>query len=206
MSDAPAHELFVLVPPVSEDSNRLPEPLCCIQVALEGRISRQTVMNSLARGKRAAGDLIPWTVSQQFQDDEFASLSGARVVRIATNADYVSMGYGSRALQLLLDYYEGKFKNLSENEVAVEDTVARATDAELAHASLFDDDVKVRDTLPPLFAKLSERRPASLDYLGVSYGLTNELHRFWKRAAFAPGKKRVPSRAYLTEGPPPRLT
>lgn len=46
MSDAPAHELFVLVPPVSEDSNRLPEPLCVIQVSLEGKISRQSVINS----------------------------------------------------------------------------------------------------------------------------------------------------------------
>src|SRR4051812_15158825 len=34
MSDAPAHQLFVLVPPVTED-NKLPEPLCVVQVALE---------------------------------------------------------------------------------------------------------------------------------------------------------------------------
>ena len=28
-----------------------------------------------------AGDLIPWTMAQQFQDDNFPQLSGARVVR-----------------------------------------------------------------------------------------------------------------------------
>ena len=101
MSDAPAHQLFVLVPPVSQDTNRLPEILCVLQVALEGQISRESVLSSLSRGQRAGGDLIPWLISQQFQDSEFAGLSGARVVRIATNPDHANMGYGSRALQLL---------------------------------------------------------------------------------------------------------
>jgi N-acetyltransferase 10 len=189
MSDAPAHQLFVLVPPIPENSKHLPEPLCVIQVALEGRISRESVMNSLSRGKRAAGDLIPWIVSQQFQDDEFAGLSGARVVRIATNPDYIKMGYGSKALELLVDFYDGKFANLSEdNDDIVEETMTRVTDAELANASLLDDDIKVRDIrkMPPLFSKLSERRPDKLDYVGVSYGLTQPLHKFWKRAAFSP--------------------
>lgn len=189
MSDAPAHELFVLVPPVSEDSARLPEPLCVIQVSLEGKISRQSVLNSLSRGQRPSGDLIPWLVSQQFQDEEFASLSGARVVRIATNPEYVSMGYGTKALELLVDYYEGRFANLSEDEDQVMDeSMPRVTDAELANATLLDDDIKVRDInkMPPLFSKLSEKKHERLDYVGVSYGLTAPLHKFWKRASFSP--------------------
>ncbi|PMD38300.1 DUF699-domain-containing protein [Hyaloscypha variabilis F] len=189
MSDAPAHQLFVLVPPITEDSKHLPEPLCVIQVALEGRISRESVKNSLSRGKRAAGDLIPWIVSQQFQDEEFAGLSGARVVRIATNPDYIQMGYGSKALELLVDFYEGKFANLSEDANGfVEESITRVTEAELTNSSLLDDNIKVRDIrkMPPLFSKLAERRPGKLDYVGVSYGLTQPLHRFWKRASFAP--------------------
>ncbi|KAH7027767.1 GNAT acetyltransferase 2-domain-containing protein [Microdochium trichocladiopsis] len=188
MSDAPSHELFVLTPPITE-GGRLPEPLCVIQIALEGRISRESVINSLSRGSRPAGDLIPWLVSQQFQDDEFASLSGARVVRIATNPDYIGMGYGAKAIELLVDYYEGKFTNLSEDvNAGVEETMVRVTDAELANATLLDDDIKVRDIskMPPLFAKLEERRPAALDYIGVSYGLTSQLHKFWKKGKFAP--------------------
>ena len=39
--------------------------LMIVQVCLEGEISKKSVMNSLSRGKRAFGDLIPWTVSQQ---------------------------------------------------------------------------------------------------------------------------------------------
>lgn len=58
--------------------------------------------------------------------------------------------------------------------------------------------------MPPLLQRLSERRPETLDYLGVSYGLTPQLlryactaavlpedlliasRRFWKRAGFVP--------------------
>jgi N-acetyltransferase 10 len=189
MSDAPAHQLFVLIPPIPEDANKLPEPLCVLQVALEGRISKRSVLNSLSRGQRAGGDLIPWLVSQQFQDSEFAGLSGSRIVRIATNPEYLDMGYGSRALELLGDFYEGKFASLSETET-IEDTehMPRVTDVELEGSHLLDDDIRVRDIqeMPPLFSKLSERRPDRLDYLGVSFGLTPPLHRFWKRASFAP--------------------
>ncbi|KAI6373678.1 killer toxin resistant protein [Pyricularia grisea] len=190
MSDAPAHKLFVLTPPPSENS--LPEPLCVIQVALEGKISRQSILNSLSRGQRPAGDLIPWLVSQQFQDEEFASLSGARIVRIATNPDYVSMGYGTRALELLIDFFEGKSLSLSEDvEDMVEKTMPRVTDAELSKlgtGSLLDDNIRVRDMneMPPLFSYMHQCRPPPLDYVGVSYGLTQPLHKFWKRASFAP--------------------
>lgn len=188
MSDAPAHQLYVLIPPHDPESDRLPESLCVIQVALEGRISRQSVLNSLSRGQRAGGDLIPWLVSQQFQDADFASLSGSRVVRIATNPEYMNMGYGSRALQLLTDFYEGKFASLSEHDEIKSDTMIRVTDEELEDSNLLEDNVRVRDinSMPPLFARLSERRPDQLDYLGVSFGLTSPLHKFWKRAGFAP--------------------
>lgn len=188
MSDAPAHQLYVLVPPVEEEAERLPEPLCVIQVALEGQISRESVMNSLSRGQRAAGDLIPWLVSQQFQDEDFAGLSGARVVRIATNPEYIGMGYGSHALQLLTDFYEGKFLSLDEGEVKEPEEMVRVTDEELERSTLLQDNVKVRDihSMPPLFARLSERRPPRLDYVGVSYGLTQQLFKFWNRSSFVP--------------------
>lgn len=188
MSDAPAHELFVLLPPINENEGRIPDPLCVVQIALEGEISKESVRNSLSRGQRAGGDLIPWLVSQQFQDEEFASLSGARVVRIATNPDYASMGYGSRALELLRDYFEGKFTDISENTKPRDFTVKRVSDKELENTNLLKDDVKLRDakTLPPLLLKLSEKPPHFLHYLGVSFGLTSQLHKFWKNNKFTP--------------------
>lgn len=188
LSDAPAHQLFVLLPPVNENESRLPEPLCVVQIALEGQISKSSILSSLASGKRAGGDLIPWVVSQQFQDEEFATLSGARVVRIATNPDYMSMGYGGRALELLVDYFEGKFTDISEKQLTKDKEITRVSDSELEKATLSTDIVKTRDprSMPPLLSKVSERPPEFLDYIGVSYGLTPQLLKFWKRSKFSP--------------------
>lgn len=79
-----------------------------IQVCLEGAISQGTVMKSLARGKRNSGDLIPWTLSQQFVDHEFAGLSGARIVRIATHPDY----QGVSTLSNVISYVHVKASTL----------------------------------------------------------------------------------------------
>jgi N-acetyltransferase 10 len=91
MSDAPAHHLFVLLPPITDDETHLPEPLAVLQVALEGNISKQAIPDGLQRGLRAGGDLIPWLVAQQFQEGKFAMMNGARIVRIATHPDYLSV-------------------------------------------------------------------------------------------------------------------
>lgn len=52
--------------------------------------------------------MIPWNIREQFQNDEFPKLAGGRIVRIATHAKATKMGYGSRALQQLSDFFEGK--------------------------------------------------------------------------------------------------
>ena len=188
MSDAPAHRLFVLLPPVDPSSTELPQVLVVIQVCLEGKISRESVMSSLTKGKRSAGDLIPWTVAQQFQDNDFASLSGARVVRIATHPEYTRLGYGSRALDLLKDYYNGEFGLVQSGPI-----VPPPSSGPGAHENDNDDEnnllkekLKPRKAVPPLLTPLSQRPAEALDYLGVSYGMTQSLYTFWKRADFVP--------------------
>uniref|UniRef100_A0AAQ5YH30 RNA cytidine acetyltransferase n=1 Tax=Amphiprion ocellaris TaxID=80972 RepID=A0AAQ5YH30_AMPOC len=183
LSDAPAHHLFCLLPPVPPTQNSLPEVLAVVQVCLEGEISRQSILNSLSRGKKASGDLIPWTVSEQFQDPEFGGLSGGRVVRIAVNPDYQGMGYGSRALQLLQMYYEGKFPTMDESTNSNHNEI---TSISSEAVSLLEEVITPRKELPPLLLKLSERRAERLDYLGVSYGLTAQLLKFWKKAGYTP--------------------
>lgn len=68
LSDAPAHQIFVLMGPLAEATahNRLPDILCAIQVSFEGEISAKTIAEQLKRGLRPSGDLIPWTISEQF--------------------------------------------------------------------------------------------------------------------------------------------
>ncbi|PAA81997.1 hypothetical protein BOX15_Mlig012688g11, partial [Macrostomum lignano] len=200
LSDAPAHHIFVLLGPFDKQAgpNQLPEILSVLQVCLEGAINRDSVHRALAQGRRPAGDLVPWTVSQQFSDADFPSLSGARVVRVATHPDYQRMGYGSRALQLLADYYEGKFPFLAEESAAEKEEAVSASRAVTADQSDDGDQdeggflssetlvPKSRSQLPPLLSALTERRPEPLHYLAVSFGLTHDLTRFWKRAGFAP--------------------
>jgi hypothetical protein len=82
----------VLLPPINDDETHLPEPLVVLQVALEGQISKETILEGLGRGMRAGGDMIPWLISQQFQENGFAKLSGARIVRIACHPDYANVG------------------------------------------------------------------------------------------------------------------
>ncbi|KAF8509990.1 GNAT acetyltransferase 2-domain-containing protein [Hysterangium stoloniferum] len=192
MSDAPAHHLFVLLPPVKDDESTLPEPLAVLQVALEGSISKQSILDGLSRGTRTGGDLIPWLISEQFQESKFASLSGARVVRIATHPDYINMGYGARALQALNSFYNGEYFNVDEatipqDPVEVSQSFARASNVDKS-TSLLTDNLTIRaaSAMPPLLQRLTERKPESLDYLGVSYGLTPQLLRFWKRAGYVP--------------------
>uniref|UniRef100_A0A7N5P4K7 RNA cytidine acetyltransferase n=1 Tax=Ailuropoda melanoleuca TaxID=9646 RepID=A0A7N5P4K7_AILME len=183
LSDAPAHLLFCLLPPVPPTQNALPEVLAVIQVCLEGEISRQSILNSLSRGKKASGDLIPWTVSEQFQDPDFGGLSGGRVVRIAVHPDYQGMGYGSRALQLLQMYFEGRFPCLEEKVLETSQEIHTVSSEAV---SLLEEVITPRKDLPPLLLKLNERPAERLDYLGVSYGLTPRLLKFWKRAGFVP--------------------
>eukprot|EP00042_Codosiga_hollandica_P057693 m.857527 g.857527 ORF g.857527 m.857527 type:complete len:910 (+) comp59649_c0_seq10:395-3124(+) len=178
LSDAPAHRIFCLLGPIDPSGSGLPEILCVIQVALEGDISKESIQSGLERGIRAAGDLIPWTIAQQYQDDEFGRLSGARIVRIATHPDYQSMGYGSRAMELLKNYYEGRVQSLAEEGVI---------SAEPESLGVEDvTELKPRTQLPPLLSKLTERAPERLDYIGVSFGLTGPLLKFWKSAGFVP--------------------
>uniref|UniRef100_A0A182NDD7 RNA cytidine acetyltransferase n=1 Tax=Anopheles dirus TaxID=7168 RepID=A0A182NDD7_9DIPT len=185
MSDAPAHHLFCLLGPIVK-KNQLPEILVVIQVCLEGEISSQTVRNSLSRGMKASGDLIPWNITEQYGDHQFPKLSGARIVRIATHPNYQRMGYGKRALNQLKYYYEGRFPietDAYEDENEEGNGIETIDDEEV---DLLKEVIAPRKKTPTLLKSLTERKPELLDYLGASFGLTGELLRFWKSQKFVP--------------------
>jgi len=199
LSDAPAHNVFVLLGPTAESSDgnedALPDILAIVQVSLEGKISRKTIQAQLARGHRSAGDLIPWTMSQQFGDNNFAQLSGARVVRVAVHPAVQGMGYGGRAMELLFRYYNGEMVSLSgdvgngeedssEDEDNVTQSESDSDDVQLqptSSALLHKEALKPRKKLPPLLLPLSSLPTPRLDWLGTSFGLTPSLHNFWHR-------------------------
>ncbi len=199
LSDAPAHSVFVLLSPSAEkDADSLPDILAVVQVALEGKISRKAVEAQLARGHRSAGDLIPWTISQQFGDSKFAQLSGARIVRIAVHPSVQSMGYGSHAVELLYRFYNGEMVSLvnpdDEDDASMgdkssdgqQDTEAESEPDEKDHTDggkrIQLEKLAPRKELPPLLLPLTEVEAPRLDWIGTSFGLTVPLYKFWSRA------------------------
>ena len=193
LSDAPAHAVFVLLGPLKTDGgkkNETPDILCAVQVSLEGKISKKSVVDQTLRGLKPSGDLIPWTISEQYQDNDFPQLNGVRVVRIATHTNGQKMGYGSKALELVEKFFEGKLISLDE-EVEISDfetfdyNKTNVTN-EAESGNLVEETVKPKGQLKPLLKRLGEVRPPHIDYLGVSYGLTHELYNFWAKNKYLP--------------------
>ena len=191
LSDAPAHQIFVLLGPLTEASKlqQLPDILCAIQVSFEGEISQKTISEQLKRGLRPSGDLIPWTVSEQFQDDKFGQLNGIRVVRIATHPSAQGRGYGTRALELLTKYYEGEL--MDADEVLTDEVdqfkVQKASKHESSiNTTLAEEKLKPRKHLEPILQKLSKRKPTPIHYMGTSFGVTKELFQFWRKNKLEP--------------------
>lgn len=94
------------------------------------------------------------------------------------------MGYGSRAMELLQKYYEMKMVDVDEGNVkTVSEEIDPTEDSDL---SIVEERVAPRKNLPPLLLKLTERPPEGIHYIGVSYGMTLALLKFWKRLGFLP--------------------
>lgn len=86
------------------------------------------------------------------------------------------MGYGAKALGLLKDYYEFKISNIDEETNGIQEEIKNVEEDELG---LLEESIEPRKSLPPLLLKLSERTPEVINYIGVSFGLTEQLLKFW---------------------------
>ncbi|XP_077287294.1 RNA cytidine acetyltransferase l(1)G0020 [Arctopsyche grandis] len=183
LADASSHNLFCLLAPTSPKSTCLPEVLCVIQICMEGKLSNRSVTDAMGRGKKAAGDLIPWNICEQFGDRDFPQLCGARIIRIATHPNYQKMGYGKRALQQLALYYSGEIPCLNEDST---NDISEDVEKDDDQLGLLHETIKPRKNPPTLLKRLSERPAESLDYIGTSFGLTEQLLKFWKSQKYVP--------------------
>ncbi|GAA0146893.1 RNA processing factor [Lithospermum erythrorhizon] len=187
MADAPGNHLFVLLGPVDESKNLLPDILCVVQVCLEGQLFRESAMKSLIEGHQPFGDQITWKFCELFRDSIFPTLSGGHIVHIATHPSAMELGYESVAVELLERYFEGQLTSISEAEMEdLSDAPRSKATVSVEQASLLEENIKPRSNLEPLLMSLRERQPEKLDYLSVSFQLTLNLFGFWRKHKFSP--------------------
>lgn len=96
-------------------------------------------------------------------------------MRIATHPDFQGMGYGTRAMKLLVDYYSGRTSLPTQRS---EDSSVGAVNVDAESTDLLHETIAPRQSLPPLLTELEERDPEAVDYIGVSFGLTADLLRY----------------------------
>ena len=87
------------------------------------------------------------------------------------------MGYGSRALQLLIDYYHRKLTSLDETKQPKRKGVEPVAMVTESGKGLLKETISPRRNLPPLLSQLSEEPVDAVDYIGVSFGLTAPLYK-----------------------------
>ena len=93
------------------------------------------------------------------------------------------MHYGTRALELLCNYYQGEITNLDEVHEMSQDATKQQPEN---GGALLTEELKPRSNLPPLLTNVAERKCERLHYIGVSFGITGQLFGFWRKTNFVP--------------------
>lgn len=154
LSDSPNHEIFVLMTP-----SKPHRVLCAIQVSFEGKCSRSSFTKE--------GNLIPWVIYDNFNDTAFLNELGIRIVRIAVHQDVLSMGYGSMALNTIMNVFR-RDNGVSENT---------STESE---SQILSPDKTV------LFHPTDKIKIPKISWIGASFAVSERLINFWKRSGFSP--------------------
>ena len=103
--------------------------------------------------------------------------------------DVQKMGYGSRAVDLILSYFGGQISAevLPIGDFGGEggDIIGESTiSTENAESSLGSEVIRPKASLPSLLVSLHDRAAERLHWVGVSFGLTEQLLNFWSRKGF----------------------
>lgn len=175
LCDSPKHELLLLLPPRKASfeeeggsaAGHLPDILAVLQVVPEGNLSMKDIESyeTASRGvARPDGDLIPWTLSQQFASlggRVFGGLFGYRIQRVAVDHTFQRKGYGSCAVKSVCSWLEGRIQVAEGKTVYSHDSIDR-----------------------PLLVPTSQHVPfhgklQTISYIGTSFGMTVDLFKFW---------------------------
>lgn len=202
LSDAPAHKLLVLAifpevdhmkdkeEDVSQHGQSPDESapdimiLCVVHIALEGKISKDVAKNTIQRGVKPSGDMIPWTMTQHYYTNNFSELNGMRIVRIAVPQQLQRLGYGSEAIKRLISNANiiANFDDKLHKDTLLVDVESLYNLHEYAKSGDMEN--------------MDEEAVSTIDYIGTSFGLSSSLIRFWNRMGFrAVYARQVPNEA-----------
>ena len=183
LADAPSHALCVLLGPINKDNEKtsMPDILVAIQICFEGGIKQTTIDQNMQRGIKPAGDLVPWSLSEQFLDQSLFNIMGARVIRIASHPGAARMGYGSRAMDLMRQFFKNELGGLNAK---VTWSSFCSSEVNTISGETLDSQIQPKRQLPSLLKNVTDICPPDVNYLSVSYGLTKELFKFWDKNHF----------------------
>jgi N-acetyltransferase 10 len=179
LADAPGHSIAILLGPLkkSKESKKaqLPDVLCAAQICFEGNLNTtiEKELGEMGRSHKPSGDMIPWNLSQQYMNSGILNVLGVRVVRIATHPEALNLGLGTKMLQELATFFEGKMVYDGQRQGFFEFLNGGANQG-------------TKQKVPPLLKLASTLRAPKIEYLGVAFGLTPKLYRFWGKNGFSP--------------------
>lgn len=201
LADAPAHKVMVLAvfsesysvketedgdesKSVVSSNENTPDIMivCVVHVALEGKISKDVAKNTIQRGVKPSGDMIPWTMTQHYCTENFSELNGMRIVRIAVPQQLQRLGYGSEAIKRLIANVDvvANFDENLHNDSLLVDVESLCN----VHENVKSNTEEMDDIVP------------KIDYIGTSFGLSPSLIKFWNRLGFnAVYARQVPNEA-----------
>ena len=136
-------------------------------------------------------------------DNDRTTLSDPSLAFTSTHCSVKSTYYGSlgqyrwESCASLCVYHRRLYKDflclVKKNALGTSWSSAFSNRSSCIIGDMHTEVVQPRSGLPPLLQRLEERKPENLQWLGVSYGLTQQLFTFWKRSGFHP--------VYLRQGP-----
>lgn len=96
-----------------------------------------------------------------------------------------SLKFKPSTLSFNCDLDEENYDNHDDSDASLESNNTRLSEN---NSNLLTEIIKRREptSLPPLLSRLIERPSEKLDYIGVSFGATPSLLRFWKRSGYIP--------------------
>ncbi|KFM57636.1 N-acetyltransferase 10, partial [Stegodyphus mimosarum] len=171
LADNPDYHIFCLLPPLSNSKKASPEILCAILVHIEKEIPANIIHSGCKQDGIMSQCFSQWKTEEIENASGFLPIQGIHILDLVTHPDFQRMGYGLRAFQLLQEFYSGLWVSVDENPSFEMD---------------MDDAGNSSEALPPLLLQLTEVQPQKIEFFFISYNLSSDLLRFWKKAGFVP--------------------